>query len=119
MWIAVYFGIVVALGVGAYAAWAGPAIGKGAAAWPFVVGFPFAYLAVPLVFTSVWMFLGWIWRSERPAAVELDGPSPLRVFWNEFMSLAQAPRMIVYALVMRDPPPAPSTLPLLLLHGIG
>src|SRR6185369_6546009 len=37
-----------------------------------------------------------------------------------FASLAQSPlKMALYAVLMRDPAPAPATLPLLLVHGIG
>jgi len=119
MWIAVYFGVVVAIGLAAYLGWAGYAISKGAALWPFVVGLPFFYLAFPLFFTTVWVFLGWWWRSPRPPEVELSFGQRVRLFWNEYWSLAQAPKMIVYGLLMPDPPKVCADLPVLLLHGIG
>jgi len=119
MWIAVYFGVVVAIGLVAYGGWAAYAVSRGAELWPFVVGLPFAYLVFPLFFTTVWVFLGWWWRSPRPAAVRLSFWGRARLFWNEFLSLAQAPKMIVYGWLMPDPPKAPADLPVLLLHGIG
>lgn len=119
MWIAVYFATALGIGSLAYAAWAAHAVGKGAAWWPFVAGLPLAYLVFPLAFTTLWMFFGWRWRSARPAALELDFAGRAKTFFHEFLSIAQAPKMIVYALLMPDPPPAPAALPVLLLHGIG
>ena len=91
MWVAVYFALLMAVGLIAYGAWATYAVMQGAAAWPFVVGLPFAYLAVPLLFTSLWMFLGWWWRAPVPAAVALTFGQTLRKFFDEFVSIAQAP----------------------------
>ena len=119
MWIAVYFAMAVGVGTLGYLAWAAYMIGKGAAWWPFVVGLPFVYLAFPLFFTTLWMFFGWRWRTARPRDVELSFPGRVRVFFHEFISIAQAPKMIVYRALMPDPAPAPATLPVLLLHGIG
>lgn len=119
MWIAVYFASAVGIGTLGYIAWAVHAVGRGSAWWPWVVGYPFAYLLFPLFFTTLWMFFGWRWRTARPADVELGFAARVRMFFHEFVSLAQAPKMILYALLMPDPPPAPASLPVLLLHGIG
>jgi len=41
------------------------------------------------------------------------------MFALEIIAIAgSAPRMIAYGLLMRDPPPAPADLPVLLLHGV-
>lgn len=119
MWIAIYFGTAVAVGTLGYLAWAMHAVAKGGAWWPWLVGYPFAYLVFPLFFTTLWMFFGWRWRSARPAALELGFAARAKMFFHEFLSLAQAPKMIFPALLMPDPPPAPAVLPVLLLHGIG
>jgi triacylglycerol esterase/lipase EstA (alpha/beta hydrolase family) len=119
MGVAIIFGAILALGAGAYAAFAAYAVAHGAALWPFVVGLPFAYLAFPLTVTAFWMYLGWRWRSPRPRDVELTPRETLHYFWDEFKTIAQAPKMIFYALLMPDPKPAPAALPVLLLHGIG
>jgi len=119
MWIAIYFALAIGIGSLGYVAWAVHAVGKGAAWWPFVLGFPFVYLAFPLFFTTLWMFFGRRWRSARPAALELDFAGRAKMFLHELSSLAQAPKMILYAVLMRDPAPAPAALPVLLLHGIG
>jgi triacylglycerol esterase/lipase EstA (alpha/beta hydrolase family) len=120
MWTAVVLGSLLVGGVAAYVALAVHAIARGAPAWPFVVGLPLAYLAVPFVFTCIWMTLGWWLRSERPDDVGLTLRQRLRMFGNEFASLAKsAPKMILYGVLMRDPAPAPATLPVLLLHGVG
>src|SRR5262245_22773198 len=108
MWVAVYFAIAVAIGLAAYAGWAAYAIMHGAAPWKFAVGLPFAYFAVPLLFTSLWVFLGWWWRGPRPADVEMGFSARLRFFWHEFLAIAQAPKMIVFGWLMPDPPPAPA-----------
>ncbi|MFO1315253.1 MAG: alpha/beta fold hydrolase [Burkholderiales bacterium] len=120
MWTAVVLGSLIVGGYAAYAAWAVAAIGAGAAAWPFALGAPLVYLALPFVFTCVWMALGWWWRSPAPPAVALSPWGVLRLFGNEFASLAMSPaRMALYRVLLRDPPPAPAALPVLLVHGVG
>ena len=120
MWTAVVLGTLIVGGVAAYVALPRTRSHAGAPVWPFIVGLPFAYLAVPFVFTCIWITLGWWLRAERPDDVALTWRQRLRLFANEFASLAQsAPKMILYRVLMRDPPPAPATLPVLLLHGVG
>ena len=120
MWTAVVLGTLLVGGVAAYAAAAIHAFQRGAPAWPFIVGMPLVYLAIPFLFTCIWITLGWILRAERPDDVALTWRQRLRLFGNEFWSLAQsAPKMVLYGVLMRDPPPAPAALPVLLLHGVG
>lgn len=119
MWVAIFFATALGIGTLAYVAWAARAVAHGAAWWPFVVGYPFAYLAFPFAFTVLWMYFGRRWRSPRPAALELDLMGRVRLFCHEFASLARAPKMALYAWLMPDPPPAPAALPVLLLHGVG
>ncbi len=120
MWTAVSLAIVTAGILGAYGAWAADAVGHGASSWPFLLGVPLVYLALPFVLTCVWMALGWWWRAPRPADVRLTLGQQLRKFGCEFASLALSPpRMIFYRAFTRDPPPASSDLPILLIHGVG
>jgi triacylglycerol esterase/lipase EstA (alpha/beta hydrolase family) len=46
-------------------------------------------------------------------------PERARYFLAEYACLLAAPKMILYARLVPDPPPAPATCPVLLLHGIG
>ena len=119
MFVAVYFAIVVVAAVGAYVWFAASAVMAGGAAWPWIVGFPFVYAAVPLFFTCFWMFFGWLWRTKAPPEVRMTPGERVRFFLAEYASLFAAPKMILYALLAPDPPPAPATCPVLLLHGIG
>ena len=120
MWTAVGLGSFIALMLALYGAWAWHAVTHGAALWPFLVGLPFAYLAFPFLFTCIWVTLGWWLRAPRPDEVELTLGERLRLFRDEFASLAQSPlKMVAYRLLVRDPPPGPATLPVLLLHGVG
>ena len=119
MWVAVYFSIVIAFFAAVYVALAAYAVSHGASPWAFVIGLPFYYLLFPLAFTTVWMLLGWWWRAPRPASVELTTGQRARMFWDELVHIAQAPKMILYKRYMPDPPAAPATLPVLLVHGIG
>ena len=119
MWTAVALGSTIIGLYAAYALWAAAAVRGGAALWPFVLAAPFVYLALPFLFTSIWMAFGWWWRAQAPTDVALSFRQKLRLFGNEFASLAQSPlRMTLYRL-LRDPPPAPADVPVLLLHGIG
>jgi triacylglycerol lipase len=120
MWTAITLALIVGGGIAAYVAIAAHMVAGGAAVWPFVLGLPFAYLAGPLFFTSVWVTMGWWMRSPRPANVVLGWKQRVRLFAGEFAALAKsAPKMIFYRLLVRDPPPAPAGLPVLLIHGVG
>lgn len=120
MWTAIVLGALIAGGVTAYAAWTVHMVNRGAALWPFVVGLPFAYLAVPFAFTCVWMLLGWWMRADRPVEFRLSLGQRLRLFGNEFAALAQSvPKMVLYRVLMPEPPAGPAALPILLVHGVG
>ncbi len=120
MWTAITLALIIGGGIAAYVAWAAHMVAGGAALWPFVLGFPLAYLAGPLFFTSVWVSMGAWMRSPRPADVVLGWRQRVRLFAGEFAALSKsAPKMIFYRLLVRDPPPAPASLPVLLLHGVG
>lgn len=120
MWTAVSLAALIVAGTLGYAAWAVHAVGNGARWWLFVLGYPLVYLAVPFAFTALWVFLGSVLRGERPAEVALTVPQRVRLFWNEFVALAQsAPKMILYRWLMPEPAPARAELPVLLVHGVG
>jgi len=120
MWTAIILAAFVAGGTLAYAAWAHHAIAQGAPLWAFIVGYPFAYLAVPLLFAICWFLMAWWFRAERPADVRLSLPARVAMFGREVRALARSgPRMIFYRWLMPDPPPAPAAMPVLLLHGVG
>ncbi|HTP98731.1 MAG TPA: alpha/beta fold hydrolase [Casimicrobiaceae bacterium] len=119
MWVAVYFAVMVAVTSAAYIAWGAYAVAHGASPWSFVAGLPLYYAAFPLFFTSVWVALGWYWRAPRPPGVAMRLAQRIPYFWHELVAIGQAPRMICFAALMPDPTPAPSAVPVLLLHGIG
>jgi triacylglycerol esterase/lipase EstA (alpha/beta hydrolase family) len=120
MWTAIILAALVAAGTLGYVAWAHHAVAHGAPLWAFVVGYPFAYLAVPLMFTICWFVLAWWFRAERPADVRLSLRSRVVMFVREFLALSRSgSRMIFYKWLMPDPKPAPAKLPILLLHGVG
>jgi triacylglycerol esterase/lipase EstA (alpha/beta hydrolase family) len=120
MWTALLLAAMVAGGSAAYGAWAFHAVAHGAPAWPFVVGIPFAYLAVPLLFTVVWFALGWLLRAAPPEYVRLGWSARLAMFGREFVSLARSvPRMILFRWAMPEPQPVHAALPVVLLHGVG
>ena len=102
-----------------YAAWAAASIRNGASPWPFVIAAPFVYLAVPLVFVSLWFLFSWAYRAPRPQEVRLGFADALELFWQEVVTIAgNSPRMIFYRWLIRDPAPGDSSAPILLLHGV-
>lgn len=120
MWTALLLVIVVAGGSAAYGAWALHEVARGMPAWPFVVGYPVAYLAVPLLFAAFWFTLAWWFRARRPAGICLAFAPRIAMFVGEFLALARsAPRMILYRWLVPDPPPAKAALPIVLVHGVG
>ena len=119
MWTAVSLAIAYAAIFAIYAAWAITRVGTGASPWPFVVALPLVYAAVPFTFVCIWFAVAWLFRAERPAEARLTFAQVLRLFWNEFATIAgNSPRMIAFRRLVRDPPPAPCELPVLLLHGV-
>ena len=120
MWTAIILATMVAAGTAAYGAWAYCAVADGARLWPFIVGIPLAYLAVPLLATISWFALAWWFRAERPGDLHLALWPRILMFGREFRALARSiPRMILYRWLMPEPRPAPAGLPILLLHGVG
>lgn len=119
MWTAISLALAYGAIFGLYAFWALSNVADGSNAWPFVLGLPLAYLAVPLLFVSIWFAVAWLFRAERPDGTRLRARGALRLFWHEFVTIAgNAPRMIFYRVLVRDPPPAPSQAPVLLIHGV-
>jgi len=116
---AVSLALVVLGGVAAYAWWGAHAVAAGANVLWVIAGAPLALLAVPMSFGVIWFTLAWLWGAPRPLEVRLGFGGFARMYWHEVLAIAgSAPRMIVYAWLMRDPPPAPATDPVLLLHGV-
>jgi triacylglycerol esterase/lipase EstA (alpha/beta hydrolase family) len=104
---------------GLYAWWAIGRVAAGASVLPFVLALPLVYLAVPFLIVLAWFALAWAFRAERPREMRLGPAGALRLFWHEFVAIAgNAPRMILYRVLMPDPPPAPAALPVLLVHGV-
>jgi pimeloyl-ACP methyl ester carboxylesterase len=113
--LAVAYGAILLL----YGAWAATRVAHGAQVWPFVVALPIVYLAVPFAFVLLWFAVAWRFRAERPDDVRLRAGGMLRLFWREFVTVAgNAPRMIAYRWLMRDPPKARAGFPVLLVHGV-
>jgi triacylglycerol esterase/lipase EstA (alpha/beta hydrolase family) len=120
MWTALTLASLVVAGTAAYAAWALNAVAQGAVLWPFVVGIPFAFLAVPLLLTIFWFTVAWWFRAERPPNIRLSLRQRVAMFGQEFLALARSiPRMIFFRWLMPAPPRAPAALPIVLLHGVG
>lgn len=120
MWTAVSLAIAYALIFAAYGAWAATQLAAGAPLWPFLLALPLVYLAVPFCFVVVWFVVAWHFAAERPDDAHLDVRGKLRLFWREFETIAgNSPRMILYRVLMREPPAASSpALPVLLVHGV-
>ena len=119
MWTAIALAIAYAGIFLLYGAWAAGRVAAGAPAAAYVLALPLVYLAVPFAFVVAWFSIAHAWRGERPGEVRLSWPERLRVFVAEFLTVAgNAPRMIAYRLLLRDPPPAPATMPILLVHGV-
>lgn len=119
MWTAVALALAYAVIFGLYAAWAAAEVAAGALAWPFLLALPLVYLAVPFLFVLLWFAIAYLWRAERPDGARLAPRERLRLFVDEFLTVAgNAPRMIAYRLLLRDPPPERSDMPILLVHGV-
>lgn len=120
MWTAFLLGALVVGGLTAYGMWAMHAIAAGASAWPFLVGLPFAFLVLPLLFTILWFVVAWWFGTRRPATAHLTTGSWMAMFCREWWALTRSvPRMILFRLLMPQPAAAKVALPVVLLHGVG
>lgn len=119
MWTALALALAYASIFGLYGWWAAGEVAAGAALWPWLAALPIVYLAVPFVFVLASFALAHAFRAQRPPEVALSWRESLRLFVDEFVTVAgSAPRMIAYRWLLRDPPPAPATHPILLVHGV-
>src|SRR6202158_6648044 len=106
-------------GASTYSMWALHEVAQGASPWWFVAGAPLAYLAPVAVLVSVWFALSWIWRTPRPSNAQLDFARSVRLVIGEAMAVAMCwPLIGLHQLGIRDPVPAPSQLPIVLVHGV-
>lgn len=119
MWTAVSLGFAYLAMSAAYGWWAVQRIESGAAAWPFILAFPLIFLVFPLLLVSVSFVLSWLFRAERPADARLSWRDSLHLFWYEFRAVAgDGPRLLLHRVLLREPRPAPSSRPILLIHGV-
>lgn len=116
---AVSLSLAVLIGSIAYAGWALREIAAGANGLWFIAGLPIAALAIPTLLTAWWFTLAWIYRAPRPADVRIPVSRLPGLFWQEMLAIAwSVPRMILYRVLLRDPPSVPASNPVLLLHGV-
>lgn len=119
MWTALSLWAVIGTGVALFAFAAARAVQAGASPWPWIASIPLAYLGILLVFVAGYFALAWIRRAPRPPYARLTWRKALRLFRREYVAIAcSAPRMMSYRFIARDPPPAPASDPILLLHGV-
>jgi triacylglycerol esterase/lipase EstA (alpha/beta hydrolase family) len=119
MFTAITLGALIVVGCAAYVAAAFAAAAHGVSPWWFVLGLPLAWYAIPFLFTVLWFSLAWRFGARRPEDVRLTSAERLHMFWREMRALSRsAPRMALYRLLMRDPPPGAAAVPVLLVHGV-
>jgi triacylglycerol esterase/lipase EstA (alpha/beta hydrolase family) len=111
--------LAVLAGVAAYVFWAAHEIAGGADVLWFIAGAPFAALAIPALFTLLWLTLSWLFRAPRPPGARIRFAGLMRLYRRELLAIAASvPRMILYRWLLPEPAPAPANAPVLLLHGV-
>jgi pimeloyl-ACP methyl ester carboxylesterase len=119
MWSAFAIAATFVAGGLVYTAWAWRAMARGMPAWAVVLGVPVVYFALLALFVAAYFVLAWIYRAPRPPRARIGFIGTLWLVAAEYWTLAGAPvRMLLYRQLVRDPPPAPAALPVLLLHGV-
>lgn len=111
--------LALVLGTGAYVRWAAQQVSGGAELWWFVLGAPIAYFLPAIVLVTIWFSLAWIFRTPRPPEARIGLRATLHMYWTELWVVAVSwPLMALHRWLIRDPPPAPATRPVLLVHGV-
>ncbi|MDQ6620105.1 MAG: alpha/beta fold hydrolase [Pseudomonadota bacterium] len=103
----------------AYAAWALAAYRHGVEPALLALGAAGAYLALFGIFATVWFLLAWAYRAQRPPQAQIGFATTVRMFTEEWITLAgSALRMGFGWWFMRDPPATRADRPVLLVHGV-
>ncbi len=119
MWSAVTATLVLLGALAGFGWWASPGVAAGASPWTYVAAFVLGYAALVLALTLLSFALAWVRRSPRPRELRLGFAATVRLVWNEFLALLGAgPRMMLFRVFVRDASPAPSSAPVLLVHGV-
>ena len=119
MWTAVSLWLTT-LGLGVvYVAFAVRDVTHGGRLAPWIAGAVALYL-LSIIFLCVTYFtISWIWRARRPREVRLGVRATLRLWWDEYVTLAGSPlRLMLYGLLIRDPGRERVRVPVLLVHGV-
>jgi triacylglycerol esterase/lipase EstA (alpha/beta hydrolase family) len=110
---------LIVAGTVAYLHWAVHYVAQGVAVWWFVAGAPVAYFLPAVVFASGCCVLAWLWRTPRPPESRLGIAESLKLLAVESWTIAAGwPIMALHRWLIRDPKPAPSTRPVVLIHGV-
>lgn len=90
------------------------------ASWPqLVIAFIAAYVLLVLAVTIIEFTFAWILRAPRTPEQRIGPIRTLRMIGSEFATLlCSSARMMSYRWRLADPPPAPSNLPIVLVHGV-
>jgi len=110
---------LLAAGAAGYISWASHSIAHGAPVWWFVLTAPAVYFTPAVVLVAIWCAVTWVWRTPRPPEAQIGIAGALRLFLLETWTLgASWPLMALHRLLIRDPPPASSSLAVVLIHGV-
>jgi pimeloyl-ACP methyl ester carboxylesterase len=102
-----------------YADWAIAMAARGVSPWLLLIGAPLLYGAIVFVITLVYFAAAWLYRAKRPPQAQIGLGATLRLIGNEYRALlGSAGRMIFYRWLIREPPPAKTRAPVLLVHGV-
>jgi pimeloyl-ACP methyl ester carboxylesterase len=119
MWSAVSLALLLLGGVAIYAGWALTMSSQGMSLALLLAGVPLLYCAIVFAIMAVYFAAAWLYRAERPPQAQIGIAATWRLVGNEYWALlGSAWRTIFYKWLVRDPPPAPAHLPVLLLHGV-
>ena len=119
MWTAFSLSAIVALGTAIYAIAGYRAVERGASVISWIAGAPLVFVAFCTATAALWFTIAWIWRAQRPADARIGFGQGVRMFAQECIALGgSVVHMIFYRSLVRDPPPAPATLPIVLVHGV-
>src|SRR5690242_12698027 len=119
MWTAISLWLTTLAAGAVYGVLAVRSVEHGGSAGSWIGGAVALYFGAILFLCASYFAISWIWRARRPREVRLGLRATLKLWRDEYVTLAWSPlRLMLYGLLVRDSRAVCVESPVLLVHGV-